>query len=155
MESPAAACAPVTEILGLRDVSPMGGSPTMLRTRHGRASCQAPLQGTGLHREPPPCRAILRAPRVVICAIAGLGPREVEKSGDAVLPVLSQEDLNELSAAQAGMPGWIAEPLSARRVPRTAHTTHVLAVLVGWCRRRSTSRPIASYQPIGPCQIFR
>ena len=51
---------------------------------------------------------------VVIRAIAWLGPREVEKSLDAVLPVLSQEDLNELSAAQAVMPGWMAEPLSAR-----------------------------------------
>ena len=51
---------------------------------------------------------------VVIRAIAWLGPREVEKSLDAVLPVLSQEDLHELSAAQAVMPGWMAEPLSAR-----------------------------------------
>ena len=51
---------------------------------------------------------------VVIRAIAWLGPREVEKSLDAVLPALSQEDLNELSAAQAVMPGWMAEPLSAR-----------------------------------------
>ena len=51
---------------------------------------------------------------VVIRAIAWLGPREVEKSLDAVLPVLSQEDLNELSAAQAVMPGWMAEPLRAR-----------------------------------------
>ncbi len=46
--------------------------------------------------------------------MAWLGPREVEKSLDAVLPALTQEDLNELSAAQAVMPGWMAEPLSAR-----------------------------------------
>ena len=51
---------------------------------------------------------------VVIRAIAWMGPREVEKSLDAVLPVLSQEDLNALSAAQAVLPGWMAEPLSAR-----------------------------------------
>ena len=51
---------------------------------------------------------------VVIRAIAWLGPREVEKSLDAVLPVLSRKDLNELSAAQAVMPGWMAEPLGAR-----------------------------------------
>ena len=55
-----------------------------------------------------------RTAGVVIRAIAWLGPREVEKSLDAVLPVLSQEDLDELSAAQAVLPGWMAEPLSAR-----------------------------------------
>ena len=50
----------------------------------------------------------------VIRAIAWLGPRGVDRSLDAVLPTLSQEDLNELSAAQAVMPGWMAEPLRAR-----------------------------------------
>ena len=44
------------------------------------------------------------------------GPREVEKSLDAALPALSQEDLNELSAAQAIMPGWMLERLSVRLV---------------------------------------
>ena len=55
-----------------------------------------------------------RTAGVVIRAIAWLGPREVEKSLDAVLPVLSKEDLSELSAVQSIMPGWMAEPLSAR-----------------------------------------
>ena len=51
---------------------------------------------------------------VVIRAIAWLGPREVEKSLDALLPALSTEDLSELSAARSVMPGWMAEPLNAR-----------------------------------------
>ena len=55
---------------------------------------------------------------VVIRALSWLGPREVEKSLDAVLPVLSQEDLNELSAAQAVLPRWMAEPLSTRLAHR-------------------------------------
>ena len=50
----------------------------------------------------------------VIRAIVWLGPREVEKSFDAVLPVLSQGDLDELSAAQAVIPGWMAEPIGRR-----------------------------------------
>ena len=54
---------------------------------------------------------------VVIRAIAWLGPREVEKSLDAVLPKLSQQDLDELVAAQAVLPEWMAEPLR-RRVAR-------------------------------------
>ena len=51
---------------------------------------------------------------VVIRAIAWLGPDEIEESLDAVLPTLSGEDLNELAAARAVMPTWMAEPLSAR-----------------------------------------
>ena len=50
----------------------------------------------------------------VIRAIAWLGPDEVEESLDAVLPKLSRDDLNELFAARAVMPSWIAEPLSRR-----------------------------------------
>ena len=50
----------------------------------------------------------------VIRAVAWLGPREVERSLDAVLPRLSAEDLSELSAARAVMPAWMAEALSAR-----------------------------------------
>ena len=50
----------------------------------------------------------------VIRAVAWLGPNEVEESLDAVLPLLSQEDLNELSAARTVLPPWMAEPLSAR-----------------------------------------
>ena len=50
----------------------------------------------------------------VIRALAWLGPNEVEESLDAVLPALSQEDLDELSAAQAVMPGWMAEPIGRR-----------------------------------------
>ncbi len=50
----------------------------------------------------------------VIRALAWLGPTEVDESLDAVLPTLSTEDLEELSAARAIMPIWIAEPVSAR-----------------------------------------
>ena len=50
----------------------------------------------------------------VIRALAWLGPEEVEDSLEAVLPKLSEEDRDELSAARAIMPIWIAEPVSAR-----------------------------------------
>ena len=48
---------------------------------------------------------------VVIRALAWLGPNEVEKSLDAVIPQLTGENLIDLAAAQAAMPAWIAEPL--------------------------------------------
>lgn len=48
----------------------------------------------------------------VIRALAWLGPEEVVDGLDAVLPSLSAEDLDELSAARAVMPIWMAEPLS-------------------------------------------
>ena len=51
---------------------------------------------------------------LVIRALAWLGPRHVDASLDAVLPKLSREDLKELAAARAVMPGWMAEPISAR-----------------------------------------
>lgn len=51
---------------------------------------------------------------VVIRALAWLGPHEVEDSLDSVQPRLTQEDLDELAAARAIMPWWMAEPLSAR-----------------------------------------
>ena len=50
----------------------------------------------------------------VIRALAWLGPSEVEECLDSVLPTLSAEDLEELSAARAVMPIWMAEPVSAR-----------------------------------------
>ena len=50
----------------------------------------------------------------VIRALAWLGREEVEDALDAVLPSLSKEDLDQLSAARAVMPIWMAEPLSAR-----------------------------------------
>ena len=53
----------------------------------------------------------------VIRAISWLGPNEVERSLDTVLPRLSQKDLDELVAAQAVLPKWMAEPLS-RRIAR-------------------------------------
>ena len=56
---------------------------------------------------------------VVIRALAWLGPEAVEDSLDAVLPRLSERELNELAAARAVMPRWIAEPLS-RRIPNGA-----------------------------------
>ena len=50
----------------------------------------------------------------VIRALAWLGREEVEDALDAVLPSLSKEDLDELSAARAVMPIWMAEPVSVR-----------------------------------------
>ncbi len=50
----------------------------------------------------------------VIRAVAWLGREEVENSLEAVLPALSAEDLDELSAARAVMPIWMAESVSAR-----------------------------------------
>lgn len=50
----------------------------------------------------------------VIRALAWLGREEVEDALDAVLPSLSKEDLDELSAARAIMPIWMAEPVSDR-----------------------------------------
>ena len=55
-----------------------------------------------------------RTAGVVIRALAWLGPEEVEDSLDAVLPRLSERELDELSAARAVMPGWMAQPLSDR-----------------------------------------
>ena len=50
----------------------------------------------------------------VIRALAWIGPEEVEDGLDAVLPTLSESDRDELSAARAVMPIWMAEPVSAR-----------------------------------------
>ena len=50
----------------------------------------------------------------VIRALAWLGPEEVEDHLETALPTLCEEDLDELSAARAVMPNWMAEPVSAR-----------------------------------------
>ena len=50
----------------------------------------------------------------VIRAISWLGPHEVERCLDAVLPKLSRKDVDELVAAQDVLPKWMAEPLSRR-----------------------------------------
>ena len=50
----------------------------------------------------------------VIRALAWLGPAEVEDGLEAVLPTLSDADRDELAAARAVMPIWMAEPVSAR-----------------------------------------
>ena len=50
----------------------------------------------------------------VIRALAWLGPEEVEEGLEAVLPTLRDEDRDELSAARATMPNWMAQPVSAR-----------------------------------------
>ena len=52
----------------------------------------------------------------LIRALAWLGPEEVENGLEEVLPTLSSEELEELSAARALMPNWMAEPVSARLV---------------------------------------
>lgn len=50
----------------------------------------------------------------VIRALAWLGPAEVEESLDAVLPELSEYELDELATARAIMPHWLAESVSVR-----------------------------------------
>ena len=50
----------------------------------------------------------------VIRALAWLGPEEVEDGLEAVLPTLSEAERDELAAARAVMPIWMAEPVSAR-----------------------------------------
>ena len=50
----------------------------------------------------------------VIRALAWLGPEEVDDGLEVVLPTLSEAEREELAVAQAGMPIWMAEPLSAR-----------------------------------------
>ena len=49
----------------------------------------------------------------VIRALLWLGPDEIQDNLNAVLPMLSGKELDELSAARAVMPGWMAEPVSA------------------------------------------
>ena len=51
---------------------------------------------------------------VVIRALAWLGPEEVEDSLDAILPKLSEKDLEELAVARGVMPVWMAESLTTR-----------------------------------------
>ena len=46
-------------------------------------------------------------------ALAWLGPREVETGIEAIVPKLSAEDFDELVAARALLPAWMAEPLGA------------------------------------------
>ena len=46
-------------------------------------------------------------------ALAWLGPEEVEDGLKAVLPTLSEAERAELAAARAGMPIWMAKPVSA------------------------------------------
>ena len=50
----------------------------------------------------------------IIRALAWLGPKEVEDGLETILPELSPNDRNELAAARAVMPNWMAEPVSAR-----------------------------------------
>ena len=50
----------------------------------------------------------------VIRALAWLGPAEVEDGLETILPTLSEADWDELVAARAVMPIWMAEPVSAR-----------------------------------------
>ena len=49
----------------------------------------------------------------VIRALAWLGPQDVDKGLAAAKQRLSAEDLDELAAARAFMPAWIAEPVSS------------------------------------------
>jgi len=98
--------------LGLTNQNPVrsvyltsGRSRRLLFGKHPVELCHAP-------------RWQLAAPHrmagMVIRALAWLGPHEVEDGLDTVLPRLTQEDLDELSAARAVMPRWMAEPLSTR-----------------------------------------
>ena len=58
----------------------------------------------------------LAAPRrragEVIRALAWLGPEEVRRGLEAVLPGLSTEEMDELAEARATMPHWMAEAVS-------------------------------------------
>ena len=49
----------------------------------------------------------------VIRALAWLGPHEIEEGLEAVLPGLSVAEMDELAAARAIMPIWMAESISA------------------------------------------
>jgi len=63
-------------------------------------------------------RWLLAAPRgkagAVIRALAWLGPEEVEERLGAIMPTLTKSEMEELSAARALMPNWMAEPVSAK-----------------------------------------
>ena len=50
----------------------------------------------------------------VIRALAWLGPEKVEYALDAVEPELAADELDELAAARAVMPYWMAESVSSR-----------------------------------------
>ena len=54
-----------------------------------------------------------RAAGDAVRALAWLGPQEVEDSLSMIGRKLSAEDLDELAAARAMMPAWIAEPVSS------------------------------------------
>ena len=54
-----------------------------------------------------------RAAGDAVRALAWLGPHEVAESLSVIGRKLSAEDLDELAAARAMMPAWIAEPVSA------------------------------------------
>ena len=49
----------------------------------------------------------------IVRALAWLGPAEIRESLQAVAPGLSREDIDELAAARATMPHWMAEPVSS------------------------------------------
>ena len=63
----------------------------------------------------------LAAPRrragEVIRALAWLGPDEVRSGLQALSPGLSREDIDQLAAARATMPHWMAEPVSMLVAP--------------------------------------
>lgn len=48
----------------------------------------------------------------VIRALAWLGPAEIQDGLQTVVPGLSRDDIDELAAARATMPRWMAEPVS-------------------------------------------
>jgi len=49
----------------------------------------------------------------IIRALAWLGPGEVDDSLEAILPKLSESERDELAAARAMMPMWMAKPVSS------------------------------------------
>ncbi len=53
----------------------------------------------------------------VIRALAWLGPDEVRSGLQALSPGLSREDIDQLAAARATMPHWMAEPVSMLVAP--------------------------------------
>ncbi len=81
----------------------------------------------------------------VIRALAWLGPAEVEDGLEAVLPTLSVSDRDELAAARAVMPNWMAEPVSAR----LAHGWDTLTPPLARRQARCSGSGGAEQQPQG------
>ena len=70
----------------------------------------------------------------VIRALAWLGPREVEDGLEVVLSGLSPGELDELAAARAVMPNWMAEPLMCAHCTCLKHSIQVFRLKIAVTR---------------------